>query len=443
VSEPSAIRLPVGVRDFLPQAAARRRAIAEALLAEFERWGYDRIITPAFEYLDVLARGLGADARAAVLRFVEPATGEVVALRPDITPQVARIAATRLDDGHGPVRLCYEGSVLRLAAGARGQRELIQAGVELVDAGSPSGDAEVLALADAALRAAHLGAITLDVGHVALVRAALAPVVDAALRRELGELIARKDGDGVARAAHGRVPPRARRLLAELPGLYGAPHAVLARARALPLDRACRDALDELERALALASAAGAAARLTVDLGDGRGFEYYTGLRFAGFVVGVGDAVLRGGRYDDLVGRYGRPARATGFAIDVEAIAQAEQAVGAEPTPAARGWLIAGGPEARRHAVAAALRRRGDRVTVDHGARTGAEALAYAAEIGARATLMLDARPRVLHAGSAARPLAAGLVRDPDTLARALGPTRGNQEGDTDGGRRHRRRPVG
>src|SRR5436190_14861537 len=109
VSVPSPIRLPVGVRDFLPPAAARRRAIAEALLEEIERWGYDRIITPAFEYLDVLARGLGDGGRAAAIRFVEPATGEVVALRPDITPQVARIAATRLGESRGPIRLAYEG----------------------------------------------------------------------------------------------------------------------------------------------------------------------------------------------------------------------------------------------------------------------------------------------------------------------------------------------
>src|SRR5262249_49537263 len=198
---------------------------------------------------------------AAVLGFVEPGTGEVVALRPDITPQVARIAATRLDSGRGPFRLCYEGGVLRL--NLRGQRELIQAGVELIDAQAPDGDAEVLALADAALRAAELDAVTLDVGHVALLRAALATVDDPALARELRELVGRKDEEAVARVAHGRVAPRARRLLAALPRLYGAPDAVLAAARALPIDRATKAALDELEKALALVAAQGAAARLT------------------------------------------------------------------------------------------------------------------------------------------------------------------------------------
>ncbi len=98
------IRLPAGVRDFLPRAAARRRSLAARVMDVFEAWGYARIITPVFECADVLERGLGPDARAAAIRFVEPGSGEVVALRPDITPQVARVVATRLADIEGPIR---------------------------------------------------------------------------------------------------------------------------------------------------------------------------------------------------------------------------------------------------------------------------------------------------------------------------------------------------
>src|SRR4051794_20432403 len=96
-------------------------------MAVFEAWGFARIVTPVFECADVLERGLGHDARAAAIRFVEPGTGEIVALRPDITPQVARLVATRLADLEGPIRLCYEGAVIRLA-GELGQREVLQAG---------------------------------------------------------------------------------------------------------------------------------------------------------------------------------------------------------------------------------------------------------------------------------------------------------------------------
>src|SRR5688572_21836307 len=197
------IRLPVGVRDFLPAAAARRRALAERILAEFERWGYERIITPLFECADVLERGLGADARAAAIRFVEPVTGDVVALRPDITPQVARLVATRMAEVGGPVRLCYEGAVARMATGARAQREILQAGVELYGAGSPEGDAEAIAVAAAALAASAVPSVRLDIGHVALARHALDAVADEAQRASLALALSKKDRAAVARAGAG------------------------------------------------------------------------------------------------------------------------------------------------------------------------------------------------------------------------------------------------
>src|SRR5881392_515516 len=113
-SKGPSLRLPTGMRDFAPRAAAARRKIAETLLGVFEMWGFARVITPAFEYEETLALGLGGAGRAAAIRFVEPSSGQVVALRPDITPQVARLIATRFADEPGAVRLCYEGTVVRL-----------------------------------------------------------------------------------------------------------------------------------------------------------------------------------------------------------------------------------------------------------------------------------------------------------------------------------------
>ena len=158
------IRLPSGVRDFLPRAAAMRADLARQLAGVFEAWGYRRDHAPVFEVADVLERGLGHDARAAAIRFVEPGTGEVVALRPDITPQIARLVATRMADVPGPIRLCYEGAVYRLGrlAGEPGQREIVQAGIELYDAATPDGDAEVLAVAAAALAASGIPEWRLD-----------------------------------------------------------------------------------------------------------------------------------------------------------------------------------------------------------------------------------------------------------------------------------------
>jgi ATP phosphoribosyltransferase regulatory subunit len=242
------IRLPSGVRDFLPRATARRRDLAEKVMAEFEAWGYARVITPMFECADVLERGLGEDAKAAAIRFVEPGTGEIVALRPDITPQIARMVATRMADIPGPIRLCYEGSVTRLA-GDHGQREILQAGIELVDA-SDAGDAEVLAVASAVLQRLGLEA-HLDVGHVAAARYVLAaaPVADEA-RHALVAAISRKDRAGVRVAARA-LPADVAALASELVNLWGPAVPTLARARALAWPAPVLAAFTQIETTLA------------------------------------------------------------------------------------------------------------------------------------------------------------------------------------------------
>jgi ATP phosphoribosyltransferase regulatory subunit len=346
------IRLPSGVRDFLPRAAARRRSLAEAVMEVFEAWGYARIITPMFECADVLERGLGAGAKAAAIRFVEPGTGEVVALRPDITPQIARVVATRMTDVPRPIRLCYEGAVMRLA-GERGQHEILQAGIELVDSDDDTAgsEAEVLAVAAAAIARLGLAETRLDVGHVAPARAVLAATPEAA-KPALLAAIARKDRAGV-RAAARALPEHVAPLAAGLVTLWGPAAATLERARALPWPV-------EVSAAFAQVEAAIAGLDVSVDFGDLRGFDYYTGLRFAAYATGAPDAILRGGRYDELIGRYGRPARATGFAIDLEAVAQAQRAGGIAPPAAAPGVAVGDAvlaAELRAHGLRAVVQR--------------------------------------------------------------------------------------
>ena len=328
----------------------------------FESWGYARIITPVFECADVLERGLGAGARAAAIRFVEPGTGEVVALRPDITPQIARVVATRMAELPGPIRLCYEGAVTRLA-GELGQREILQAGIELVDAPEPEGDAEVLAVAAAALAKVSLPDVRIDVGHVAPAAFVLGTAPEMGARVMLTAALARKDRAGLRNAA--RVLPDGIAPLAEaLATLWGPADATLERARALPWPEPVHAALAQLAAVLAAFRELvdPPAPPITIDLGDVRGFDYYTGVRFAAYAAGAPDAVLRGGRYDELLARYGRDAQATGFAIDLEAVAQAQRSIGVAPPNAARGVAIEHGPGAA--ALARALRAAGMRAVV-------------------------------------------------------------------------------
>ncbi len=235
-AQPPTLRLPTGMRDHAPVAAAARLRVIETLLAEFDRAGFERVITPAFEYEEVLALGLGAAARAVTVRFVEPSSGQVVALRPDITPQIARLIATRFRDHKGPVRLCYEGTVVRLDRAARGQRELSQAGVELAGLAGPDGDAELIALAVEALAAVGLPRPTIDLGHLGLAREVLSslalpePALEEARRR-----IAKRDGAGlevVLRAARGAKP--AVDFARRLPELSGSPALLAAAVKRAP-----------------------------------------------------------------------------------------------------------------------------------------------------------------------------------------------------------------
>jgi ATP phosphoribosyltransferase regulatory subunit len=273
----------------------------------------------------------------------------------------------------GPIRLCYEGAVTRLSgrlAGELGQRELLQAGIELIDAPEPEGDAEVLAVAAAALAATRLPEVRLDIGHVAPARHVLGAVPGAAAgptqtskfhngdaRARLAGALARKDRAGVRAAA--RVLPAPIAALAEaLVTLWGPAGPTLERAAQLAWPD---DVLATLARLRSVVAALGELAdppapAVTIDLGDLRGFDYYTGVRFAGYAGGAPDAVLRGGRYDELIGRYGRPAHATGFAIDLEAVAEAQRAVGVPAPPVTLGVAVFGGHAAE---LARVLRGRG------------------------------------------------------------------------------------
>src|SRR6185369_14357483 len=209
--------LPAGMRDLLPPEAAGRRRLSRRLLDHFALHGYELVTPPAFELAEVLERGLGTLDPRDVLRFVEPESGEVAALRPDVTPQIARMAATRLADRPMPMRLCYEGTVLRRRQErARKHRQIPQAGVELLGVGGPSGDIELMGLAAGAARAAGLGDFVLDVGHADIARALMSDI-PTPLASAILDALAHKDTAVLADLVRDAKPPRASAVaLAEL-----------------------------------------------------------------------------------------------------------------------------------------------------------------------------------------------------------------------------------
>jgi len=385
-------------------------------MAEFERWGFERIITPLFECADVLERGLGDDARAAAIRFVEPVTGEVVALRPDITPQAARLVVTRMADIEGPIRLCYEGRVARLSAGARGQRELLQAGVELYGAPSPDGDIEAVSLAASALASTGMPGAHLEIGHVVITRHVLEQIDDGELRAQL-ELALRKKDRAAAERLSAALPKRLRQVAGALPTLYGDPRRVFRRLADMPLPAGCRRALGHLEEVVLatgkrVMDALGSP--LSIELGEVRGFDYYTGLRLAGYAPGAGGAVLLGGRYDQLAARYGRSLAAVGFAVDIEAVAEAQTAAGRDRPVAPRGVLVVAPRNRRADAdkLAEGLRRSGWRAAVDLGrSRARAEVRDYARHTGFTSVLELGPHGASFAHGAGEQPLARAALK--------------------------------
>src|SRR5579872_7038597 len=283
--------LPAGMRDLLPEEAAARRALARAALDRFALHGYASVTPPVFEFADVLERGLGTLDLRDVLRFIEPESGDVGALRPDMTPQVARMIATRLCERPPPFRLAYEGTVMRRLSGrARKHRQIPQVGVELAGVAGPEGDLELLALAADSLRAMGLARFTLDMGDAGVVRSLLAGL-PADAQGVISEAIAQKDDVAIAAAT------------ADSRAAVCAPYADAIRA--LPLLHGKRDALVAGVEQLADTPAAGAARRLlglfdaaasrglgehlTADLGEVRGFAYYTGPIFHVYAAGTGE----------------------------------------------------------------------------------------------------------------------------------------------------------
>lgn len=344
------LSLPFGLRDLLPDHSAHLAELSSHLQEVFSSFGYRRVFLPTLERLEVVERGLSPAALADVMKFVESGSGEVVAIRPDITPQIARLYAARPDALPSPARLCYDGPVLRSREARAGRpREVYQAGVEMLGAGGAAADAETLVLLGRALASIGLGDAVVEVGHARFAQAVIgAAGLPPRARAEAWDALGRKDQDALARlAARARGPGAARDALPQLATLFG--DGALDRARALA--KAVPEAaapLGEVEAALRLARRRGLA-EVAVDLGEARGLGYYTGLTFAGYAAGAGSEVAAGGRYDELLARFGRPGPAIGFAVDLEFATHAlERANGrGRPARARPGTRTGGGRRGR------------------------------------------------------------------------------------------------
>ncbi len=351
--------VPDGTRDLVPAEAERLATLDGGLKDEFRRWGYRQVATPTLEFLDTILRGAGPGIQDELFKIVD-AGGELLALRPEMTVPIARLAATRLlRDGPRPLRLAYVARVFRGQEAGRGRlREFTQAGVELLGEGTLDGDAEVIALAAQCLLRADVPGAVVSVGHLGFVNDVLARL-PAEERADVRGRLYRREFAGIESAVG---DASIARLLAALPDLHGAD--AIERARPLAETPARRAALDDLEALLARLSDYGVRSSIVVDLSIIRDLSYYTGVVFEAYSPAAGLPLLGGGRYDGLLARFGAECAATGFALGLERVLTASPAASTGD-----GLLLVGRDDQRGEVTrrAAALRQAGVAVTVGIG----------------------------------------------------------------------------
>ncbi|HEV3088821.1 MAG TPA: ATP phosphoribosyltransferase regulatory subunit [Candidatus Elarobacter sp.] len=305
------MRLPAGVRDWLPHELARKREIEQQMRAVFGRWAYEEVQTPIIERFDVLERGLGEETTELLFHFNDRRS-TALALRPEMTTPVARLVSTRLREAPLPLRLAYVAPVFRYYEQPQEgrMRELTQAGAELIGAAGIDADAETLFMAIEALDEIGLRDARFDMNDARVVDGILDGVdLDADAARDAKEFI--KTRNLVALRKFDRPA------LVDFAQRRGG-HDAIEAARGICRTAESRDALVALDTLLDRAAALGYGKRVTVDFALLRDLDYYTGFLFEGYVEEIGFSLCGGGRYDSLLPRFGFDVPAVGWTAGVE-----------------------------------------------------------------------------------------------------------------------------
>jgi len=353
----SAWVLPDHIADVLPSEARHIEELRRLLLDTARGYGCELVMPPLLEHLESLLTGTGEALDLQTFKLVDQLSGRMMGLRADTTPQVARIDAHLLNR-QGVARLCYCGPVLHTRPDRpHATREPLQFGAEIYGHAGLEADLEALLLALDCLKATRVGDLTVDLADVRIVRWLLAGVpVDASVIRDVHAALAAKDAGGLAVLTK-NFPSAAREGLATLLSLYGDAKVLDEAKKALPKSAQLTEAITQLQWLARHVQGA----KVTFDLADLRGYAYYSGARFAIYTPGASDALVRGGRYDEVGAVFGRNRPAVGFSLDVKELA----AVAAKPPLKAAiraPWLDDSADAAQLLAAIAKLRAQGETV---------------------------------------------------------------------------------
>jgi ATP phosphoribosyltransferase regulatory subunit len=353
----SAWVLPDHIADVLPSEARHIEEIRRELLDTARGYGYELVMPPLLEHLESLLTGTGEALDLQTFKLVDQLSGRMMGLRADTTPQVARIDAHLLNR-QGVARLCYCGPVLHTRPDRpHATREPLQFGAEIYGHAGLEADLEALLLALDCLEAARVKDVTVDMADARIVRSLLSGVpVDGSVLARVHAALATKDTSEL-RALTTSFPTAAREGLLALVSLYGDCKVLAEAEKALPSSPLVREALANLKWLAGHLQGA----KVSFDLADLRGYAYYSGARFAVYTPGASDALVRGGRYDEVGAVFGRNRPAVGFSLDLKELV----AVVAKPPLKAcirAPWLDTGKEAAQLRTAIAALRSRGETV---------------------------------------------------------------------------------
>ncbi|MDF2962194.1 MAG: regulatory subunit of phosphoribosyltransferase [Paenibacillus sp.] len=321
MSKPKVFEKPTGVKDYLPEAVAKLRAIENNVLQCMERWGYREIMTPTLEFYDTV--GVASSTEDRKLFKLLDRKGTTLVMRSDITAPIARVVSSLLKEQAFPIRLSYHANVFRAFEAEAGRdAEFFQTGVELVGDASSESDAEVIALAIASLQAAGVQEFKIALGHVGfltgLFNETLRERQDA--QQSLKECLLNRDYVGYRETI--KSLGLASSVQQELEGILRlrGGEEICAQAKQVTKDPTAQQSIAHLCEVWDVLKAYGVSEHVLIDLTMIGDFSYYTGMTFEGYAADLGFPVCSGGRYDNLLTQFGRPAPATGFALKTNRI---------------------------------------------------------------------------------------------------------------------------
>ena len=313
------VHTPEGVRDIYGDEKAARNIVEHLLQDKIKSYGYQDIQTPTFEFFDVFSKEVGTTPSRELYKFFDK-EGNTLVLRPDFTPSIARCAAKYFMDENVPIRFCYRGNTFTNTSNLQGKlKEVTQMGAELIGDDSVQADAEMIAMTIEALYHAGLSDFQISIGNLEYFKGICAEAgLDEETELELRELISGKNYFGAEELLEGvHVDRKDKELLLQVSDLFGTA-AILHDAKHAVDNKRSRNAIDRLEKVYQVLCEYGVEKYVSFDLGMLSKYNYYTGIIFKGYTYGVGDAIVKGGRYDNLLAHFGKKAPAIGFVIVVD-----------------------------------------------------------------------------------------------------------------------------